>query len=135
MTRSILAVVAGFAAMSLLVVIATAVAIRLNPGGRGPVHAPTPTYLVVNLCYSALAAVLGGFLAALLAGRAPLVHAGVLAAVVVAMSLVSMKRYAGQQPMWYQITLLVLMPTFVLCGGLLLAAVATSSGVRGAPPA
>lgn len=36
---------------------------------------PTPAYLAVNLIYNGLFAVIGGYLAELLAGRAPVAHA------------------------------------------------------------
>ncbi|MEP6801224.1 MAG: hypothetical protein ABJC07_04765 [Acidobacteriota bacterium] len=121
MIRSVLAVACGFFAMTLVVGAATVVAVRAmlpksSPGAR---PRPTPVYLTVNLIYSCLAAASGGYVAALLAGRNPIAHAGVLAGIVLIMGLVSMKLYEDQQPRWYQVTLLALMPFFAAAGGFL----------------
>ena len=121
MIRSILAVACGFFAMTLVVGAATVMAVRimLPKGDPGARPRPTPAYLAVNLIYSCLAAASGGFVAALLAGRAPIAHAAALATIVLAMGLVSIKLYEDRQPRWYQVTLLVLMPFLAAAGGLL----------------
>ena len=122
MLRSFLAILGGFLSMALLVGIATAIAVRLMlPPASNSSTMPRPTtpYLAVNLAYSGLAALLGGVIAALLAGRAPLAHSVTLGTIVLALSLFSMRFYAGQQPRWYQITIAASMPLFVVLGGLL----------------
>jgi hypothetical protein len=75
MVRSILSVLAGYAAMAVLVVLATRLAVKLMLHGTDMQSAmkikPTTSYLAVNLAYSVLFAVLGGFITATIAGRAP----------------------------------------------------------------
>ena len=87
--RSVLAVIVGFAAMAIAVIVATVVSMRLlYPRAEpGLLPAPTAAWLAVNFAYSLGAAVLGGWLAAYLAPRAPFAHAVALAVVTVAMAL------------------------------------------------
>ena len=121
--RSVLSVLGGFAAMALFVGVATAAAVRLMlPAASGTPPQPTPAYLAVNLLYSGLAAFLGGYVAGVIAGRAPAAHAAVLAALVLVMSVLSMRQLQGQQPRGYQWTLAVAMPLLVVAGGLVCAA-------------
>ncbi len=121
MPHSFLAVLGGFAAMAVVVMITTALAAQLLvPGGMRATASPgTPlprAYLVTNLGCSALAAFLGGALTARIAGHDPLIHGGALAFLMVLMSAASMKQYRDQQPRWYQLTLMTVMPAIALLG-------------------
>jgi hypothetical protein len=113
-------VVAGsFAVMMVLVMVTTALAVRIflgaAPSRTPPV--PTPAYLVANLCCAACAAVLGGWLAAHFAPRAPLIHGIALAVLVALMSLASMRQAANSgQPRWYALVLASGMPPLVVVG-------------------
>ncbi|HYO46050.1 MAG TPA: hypothetical protein VEY33_05120 [Gemmatimonadota bacterium] len=71
--RSVLAVLGGFAAMAVVVIVATVLFAQLLYPDADPARPPTPTgaWLAVNFAYSLGAAVLGGWLAAYLAPRAP----------------------------------------------------------------
>jgi len=60
---------------------------------------------------------IGGYVTALLAGYAELEHALGLAALSVTMCIVSMVKYAGDQPLWYSIALMVLSIPGALIGG------------------
>ena len=127
MIRSVLVVLGSFLVMAIVVVATTAVAAGalLGRGAPGARPALTPAYLAVNLLGSALAALLGGWLAAHFAATAPETHAAALAVLMVALSLASMRQsVAAGQPRWYAVTLLVAMPLVALIGGRL-----------GAPPA
>ena len=57
--RSIAAIVAGYAALGLIVILATLVAVRFMLPGAGA--EPTVPYLAVNLLYSLAGAVCGGY--------------------------------------------------------------------------
>ena len=121
MLHSFLAVLGGFAAMAVIVMISTALAaVLLVPGGMGAMATPgTPlprTYLVTNLGCSAAAAFLGGALTARIAGHDPLVHGGALAMLMVVMSWASMRQARDLQPRWYQLTLMTVMPVIALLG-------------------
>ena len=122
MLRSFLAVLAGFAAMAVLIMIATIVASRLMPGTRGREEMmkakPTRAFITVNLIYSAAFAVLGGFLTACIATRAPPTHALALAGLMFFMGIFSFFQAAGsKQPKWYGLTLIVLGPACAALGG------------------
>lgn len=119
MLQSLLAVVAGFLTMAVLVGVATAAAVRtmLQPAAPGALPNVTPAYLTVNLAYSALAAIAGGFVTGRLGAEAPLIHAAVLAGLAFVMSVLSARQYAGTQPRWYQNVLMVGSPLLILAGG------------------
>ena len=120
--RSVLAVVAGFLVMAVIVMIGTAVAARvilrqplstIRTGSSEPLPLE---YLAANLSASAIAALCGGFLTAAIAGRSPLAHGLALAVVIVLMSILSMKQAGASQPRWYQLTLATAMPALALTG-------------------
>lgn len=125
MAHSALAVLAGFVVMAVVVMIATAVAVRFvlrvplaamrSAGSR----TPSRSYLVTNVAASALAALVGGYTTAAIAGHDQVAHGLVLAAVMVVMSLVSMRQAAGAQPRWYRVVLAIMMPALAVGGAAL----------------
>lgn len=120
MLHSVFVILGSFLAMALVVMVTTAVAARALLGRRTPGAPPvlTPTYLAVNLTCSALAALLGGWLAAHYAVSAPQSHVYALAVLMVVLSLASIRQsVAAGQPRWYALVLLVVMPLVVLLGG------------------
>jgi len=61
---------------------------------------------------------IGGYVTALLAGNSELTHALGLAALSIAMCIVSMIKDAGDQPLWYSIALMFLsIPGTIILGG------------------
>jgi hypothetical protein len=121
MMHSIIAIIAGFATMALLVIISTAAATRLMLGSAmsDTSARPTGAYLAVNLSYSLVFAALGGYISAAIATRAPLMHALILAGFVLLMGLMSLPQSWGKQPKWYSITICLVSPICVIAGGLL----------------
>jgi hypothetical protein len=111
--RSVLAVVGGFAAMAVIVIAVTPLAMKAM---RVEIARPTRSYMVVNLAYSFTAALAGGYLAALIAGRAPIGHGVALAVFMLVMSGVSAKQSWGQQPKWYVAVLSLGGPVFCMLG-------------------
>ncbi len=109
---------AGFAAMALVVVAATALLKQFAPEWVGAETRPQPGYVFVNLGYSFLAAAAGGFVTAWIARASPLPAVLGLAVVVLVMGALSALTARGKQPMWYQAALLAIAPLGVLAGGL-----------------
>jgi hypothetical protein len=120
--HAFLALLAGYATVALLVIGMTALLTRLTPGWVavrvGSDGRLNPAYAFVNLSYSFLAAVAGGYVTALIANGNPLVNTLVLALVVLAMAALSALQSRGKQPIWYALTLVSVMPIGVLAGGL-----------------
>ena len=115
--RAFLALIAGFLSMALLVAIATAVLIKYVPEWVGSKGHPRQGYIFVNLGYSLAAAMVGGYVTAWIAQNNPLIHALVLALIVLLLAALSALQQRGQQPMWYQLTLIALTPAGVAVGG------------------
>jgi len=118
MIHAFLALLAGFAAMAVVVAIVTALLMRLVPEWVGTEGRPRPAYAFVNLGYSFLAAAGGGYVTAWLSAANPLVHVLVLGIVVLAMGALGALQAKGKQPVWYALTLVALTPMGVLAGGL-----------------
>ena len=124
MIRSVLSILAGYVLMAVLIMVATVVSARLmlHVSGVDEMRTmkPTVTYMIVNLGYSGVFAVLGGFAAAALAKRAPLIHALILAVIMIGMGIALMFSNTGnEEPGWYSRALLVLGPGGALLGGYL----------------
>ena len=83
MLRSVLSVLAGFFSMMVLVMPFTVISARIMLGTRSREDMmktpPTPAYVNLNLAFSGLAGILGGFVAARVATHAPMIHSGTLA--------------------------------------------------------
>ena len=117
--RSLLAVLAGFAAAVVIVMVATAVGVLLFFGGDFTA-APTPTWIAVNLTYTGLAGGVGGWLAARLAPRHPVAHAVGVALIMVGMSLGGGEAApTAGVPAWYGTAVTVLGGGGAVAGGLL----------------
>lgn len=134
MLRSLAAVVAGYLTMALVVILGTVAATAaFVPGGLAALRAGAAAgvvpagYLAANLVVSLLAAMLGGWVAARVATRAPLAHAASLAIAVAVFGLVTALRPAAPgQPAWYPWTIVVLGTAGVLLGGWIRASSANS---------
>lgn len=111
--RSILAIIVGFLTMNFIVILFTTIAVAILH--LKSTH-PTSGYLVFNILYSFLAATAAGYVAALIAGRKPLQHALVLAAIMLAFGIFSYRHYTGLQPHWYQLIMIAVPPLCVLAG-------------------
>jgi len=116
--HAFMALLAGFAAMAILVIVVTALLARLVPSWVGNEGKPQPAYLFVNLGYSFLSAATGGYVTAWAAAANPLIHVLVLAIIVLGLSALSALQSRGKQPIAYQLALVALSPLGVLAGGL-----------------
>lgn len=122
--QSVIAVLAGFVTMTVVVIIATVILTRALASARpgdpfgDPRQLPTG-YLMANLVASSVAALIGGYLTAALAESAPLAHGAALAVLMILMSAFSMRRSLGSQPRWYAMTLMLVMPLVAIGGSFL----------------
>jgi hypothetical protein len=121
--HAFVALVAGYATMAALVVALTVLLQRMAPAWVGHEGAPQPGYIAVNIGYSFLAAVAGGYTTALIAhwfahGN-PLIQVLALALIVLLLAALSAMQSRGKQPIWYQLTLVAITPLGVMAGGAL----------------
>lgn len=118
--QGVLAVGAGFATMTALVMLGTAgMMVLLGANGSAAPAAgtrPSSAMIGADLLVGLIAALAGGAVTAWLAASAPLLHALTLAAVVIVMSVYCAVAYAGQQPRWHMVVLGAGAPLAVLAG-------------------
>jgi hypothetical protein len=124
MLRTFLAVMAGFAVTVLLVLVTSALAglafgLPLTTAPGQPVVQPGAGYLAANLLSAVVAALAGGWTTARLAGRHPMLHAVVLAAIVLSLGVMGARAPQPGQPTWYPWTLAIIGPVGVLAGAAL----------------
>jgi hypothetical protein len=117
--HAFLALLAGYAAAAILVILFTALLTKLTPGWVGAQGNPKPGYVFVNLGYSFLAAASGGYITAWVAGINPLYHVLALGLAMLALAALSAMQSKGKQPVWYALSLVAAMPVGALAGGLL----------------
>jgi hypothetical protein len=117
--HSFLALLAGFAAMAALITVSTAALTRLARGWIGADAHPRTGYVFINLGYSLVAAMLGGYVTTWIARAHALTHTLTLALIVLLLGALSALQQRGRQPVWYQLLLVAVMPAGVLAGGLL----------------
>ena len=115
--RSVLAVIAGLGVAGVLVLALTWVFVQLFFGGD-MTATPTPVYLGINLTYSFLAAAAGGWVVAWVAADRPMLHSGVLAAVLLLLSFTGDGSTPDSAvPGWYGTVIGVVGAMGVLVGG------------------
>lgn len=111
MLRSIAAVIVGYFAMGIPILLTTAVHM-ISVFGKLPERGAhmnlSLSFGIVSLVYSTVYAVFGGYVCAAIARQNRLKHGLVLAGLVFVLSLISVYIDRGQQPVWYQ-TMLVLL--------------------------
>ena len=121
--RSVLTVLGAFFVVAVLVGLTTALATELMLGSMGPGAEPTTPFLVVNLTYSVLYAIVGGYVAATVSDRSPLLHAAALSAFMMLLGLTTWVINGGQpapgQPTWYPWVITLLVPPTAVFGGIL----------------
>ena len=116
--RAFFALVGGFATISALVAVITALLQKLAPGWAGETGNPGFGYVFVNLGYSFLAAAAGGYVTAWIAQHNPLVHVLALAITVLLLAALSALEQRGKQPVVYMLALVAMTPLGVLAGGI-----------------
>lgn len=130
MLRSMLAVIAGFAGMTVLVMVGSvAIAAAMIPGGlrgmrdrmqRGEMPLPSARIYATNLVMSLIAAIVGGWITLRLAPSSPTNHLIALSVVVLLMGVVSAFAPGGaQQARWYKLLIPVVGAAGVMASGML----------------
>ncbi len=117
--RSFAAILAGFATMIVLVTAATMGARRLFARSMQGENNYPVRYLLLNLAYSSLFAAVGGYVTSAVAKSDPLRNILMLGIVILLLTALSALQLRGQQPVTYQLALIVLTPAAALAGGLL----------------
>jgi len=117
MLRSILAVLAGYAVILAIVLGATYMLQAVKPEWYLIGVPLARGYLAANIAYSLAAAFLGGLATATIASRARMKHAYALAAVSVAMSVLSAMTAEEEQPRWFQALRAVVMVAAIVAAG------------------
>jgi hypothetical protein len=122
--RSVLCVVGAFSVVAVLVGVTTALIAQLMLGSTGPDAEPTTPFLVVNLIYSVLFAIVGGYVAATVSDHSPLGHAAALSAFMMMLGLgtwwlINGGQPAPGQPDWYPWVITLLVPPTAVLGGIL----------------
>ena len=115
---SVIAVVAGYAAMAAVVIALTVLIKWRAPQWIESQGRPSATYIYTNVLYSFRAAMIGGFVTASVASHAPLSHVYVLAGIVFVLAILSAIQTGDTQPRWYQITLAIVGPLGTVPGGI-----------------
>ncbi|KAA6460111.1 hypothetical protein DYQ86_13745 [Acidobacteria bacterium AB60] len=114
-----LAMLAGFALMAGLVSAVTASLPRVVPEWINLDGSPRRPLIIVNLCWSFLAAGAGGYLTAWIARENPLDTALALAIVILVLSAIGTFQSRERYPLWYLMLLLIVTPIGVITGGIL----------------
>ena len=133
--RSIVAILGGIAVVSLVVETLEFTLVTAVSGGSITDMSEyfavrnRPTILTAKLVYNTLAAVLGGYLTAKIAGTRELIHTGV-AAVIQTVALIwgfTAGEYASFTPAWTRIALVLLTGPAMMAGGMIRAKAQTES--------
>jgi hypothetical protein len=115
--RSFIAIAAGFVCMAVLTAVTTLLTRWLVPSwNRMP---PSRSAQLFNLIASCLYAALGGRVAAVLAPVSPLIHALILAIIVLLISTMAASEFRGQALGYYPAALAVLPSIATLGAGIL----------------
>lgn len=118
MIRSLLSVALGYVVMLVAqlggdtVLTALAPAVMPQPG-----EPPDPAYFAFRLGTGFFFVAIGGYMAAVLAGRSEMKHALSLGALSILAGILEGYYYPGEQPLWYTIALMFLSIPAALIGG------------------
>jgi hypothetical protein len=121
MVRSLAAIVGGYIAYLFLMGFTVLVLQTLLPNAFGPAAgSPREGWAMgIEIAYSVLFAIVGGYVTGLIARRAEIGHAAILAAIVLLISVVSLVAAPDSHPLWYSATLALLSAAAVVVGGML----------------
>ena len=96
--RSVVGVLFGFGVFLAIIRMLTAFAGSLT-------NAAPANYLLLSVTWTVAAAVLGGYIAARIAGGHEFPHAAAVGLLIIGMSVLSMRQEGASRPGWYQITI------------------------------
>lgn len=120
MLRSVLAIVAGYLVSAVLVFVGFTVLGRIAPSAMsaaGLAAAPRPGLVLGILLMDVVIAVVGGYVTALIARRAPIGHALALGVLMFILGIVTAWASPEREPTWYAIWMpIVVLPAAVVGG-------------------
>jgi hypothetical protein len=116
--RAFAALIAGFAAATLLAIGATSLLKRFAPDWAGDEAEMKPGPVFVHLGFSLMSGAAGGYVTAWAAVGNPLPAVLVLGIVLLLLAGLSTLQSRGERPLKYQVALIVLAPLGVVAGGL-----------------
>lgn len=100
--RSVLGVLGGL----LVIVIVVAVCTKVQTLTMGANHDhPTALFLTINLLFSFAAALVGGYVAALIAGHSPVAHGVALAVLMLVLAVINLEKGVGGEATVYVVLL------------------------------
>jgi hypothetical protein len=112
--RSVLGVLFGFGVFLAIVQMLSAFAGSLT---GGTLSKPAPgNYLLLSVTWTVAAAILGGYVAARIAGAHEFPHAAAVGLLMIGMSFLSMRQEGVSRPGWYQVTIAGCGPISALIG-------------------
>lgn len=111
MPRSILAVLTGY------LIFGVSAGLLFGLSGQDPHAIPGPGFLTFSILYGIAFALLGGYLAALVARREETLHAGIVAAIIGVIAAVSITAEWKSGSTWSELSVLVLMVPAAVLGG------------------
>ena len=114
MLRSVIALIAGFAIMTFLILVVTIVVAMMTDVDS---TSPTVRFLEIKFAYSAVAALFGGYATAALAPGRPMVHAAVLAMMVLLLGASNVASPPSGHSAPYLVALMVACPVAAISGG------------------
>jgi hypothetical protein len=118
MVRSLLAVALGYVVMLVAYRGCDLIITALKPEfAPQPGEPPDAAYFVFLLGTGFFFMIVGGYVAALLAGRSEMKHALSLGALSIAMGILEAILFEGEQPLWYTVALMFLSIPSALVGG------------------
>ena len=115
--QSLAAILAGFGIIALVIGVMTPVVTRAF--GVESFQSFSIPALMATLGYSVIAAVVGGYITAWIAGRRELPHAAGLGLLMIAMSVMSMRQHGEVRPGWFETTVAGCGPIAALFGAAL----------------
>lgn len=116
--RAVWGFLAGFVVLAVTIMVMTFALSQLVPGYGSDVETPATVWILVNLAYSVLAAVAGGWVAQRIAGTKRPVVPALIGVAMVAMSLGMLGDSGGPWPVWYRWALVILPFPSVVLGGI-----------------
>lgn len=101
--RSVVGVLVGFGFLAGVLILVTPPAARAF--GAENFRALNQMFMLVNLTYTSVAAILAGFITGWIAGRKEIRHASMLGLLMIIAAFVGMKQQGQDTPGWYEIVL------------------------------
>jgi hypothetical protein len=110
--RSIIGVVLGYA------IFAVSAVFFFWIMGRDPHASQDAAFVVGAVLFGMATAMLGGFVAGLVAGQRPILHSGIVSVILAVGALVSLLSSPGEDAVWSQVSALCLMAPSAVMGGI-----------------